>query len=142
MSVHWLLQGYKQLSEKDNWKLKQKLELMDQLGIGSKRIFLKIKKIEKLEASKLTKEQAEEILDTISIFIASTDKLIYELPQELIADYQNQGKIKISYNYLESKITMSSVSNKSEFSIADTKYLAFLKLLLKFGAGYKYRKST
>lgn len=140
--------GYYSNSKKKMWGFPKKIEVIKELGILAPRVLLKINKTRNLmehDFTKPTLEQVEDFVDIVALFIASTDKFIYDFPDDLqiecesfddfwldlVCDYKNE-KIEIRVIYKEKKKENDTLI----ISAKDEKYSEFLKSMLKIGIQY------
>lgn len=138
--------GFYKISKEKMWGFPKKIELIKNIGIIAPRVLLKINKVRNLmehEYSKPTFEQVEDFVDIVSLFIASTDKFIFDFPDRLeieneeIKDYW----IRIEPNYKLSELKIDVVNkggdnNEIKLIVGAKGYSEILQQFLKIGYEY------
>ena len=122
----------------------KKIEIIKELGILAPRVLLKLNKTRNLmehHFAKPTNEQVEDFVDIVGLFIASTDKYIYNFPDDLqIESYSPEQDfwLTIQNDYKNEKIIISisnieAPNNSISFTSRDEQYPRLLKSILNIG---------
>ncbi|MCA1967393.1 MAG: hypothetical protein ACK4M1_10335 [Flavobacterium sp.] len=135
--------GYYNISKKKFWGFPKKIEIIKELGILAPRVLLKVNKTRNLmehQYVKPTLEQVEDFVDIVALFIASTDKYIYNFPNDLQIENDSLENfwIDFSNNYKEENLTITVIHKDSEneeltINYKDSGYSELLSLILKIG---------
>ena len=134
------------VAKNNMWGFPKKIELIQKLGILAPRVLKKINTTRNLMEHQFVKpkqEMVEDFVDIVSLFLASTDKYIYELPGdcELVNEILTDFWLQMSLELTAHKLSLSVKSNNQvnftkDYKSADADYLPLLKGYLK--AGYNY----
>lgn len=138
--------GYYSISKKKMWGFPRKIEVIKELGILAPRVLLKINRTRNLmehHFAKPTLEQVEDFVDIVALFIASTDKFVYDFPDDLQIECESFDDfwldIKSDYNKGNLRLDIIHKDKKNEIlvvSIQDEKYSELLRSILKIGIQY------
>lgn len=77
----------------------EKIELITSIGVVAPRILLKINSVRNMlehEFKKATKEEAEDFLDITALFLASTDRYVYQFPDS--ASFRNGDGYQLNFH--------------------------------------------
>src|SRR6478735_10963191 len=123
--------GFYTTSNKKTWGFPKKIELIKELGIIAPRVLLKINKTRNLMEHHFAKpslEQVEDFVDIVALFIASTDKYIYNFAEDLdvhspinenfylsIKNKYKENLILININSQEEKEAVSVLSSDEKY---------------------------
>lgn len=131
--------GFYTTSNKKTWGFPKKLDLIKELGIIAPRVLLKINKTRNLMEHHFAKpnlEQVEDFVDIVALFIASTDKYIYNFADSLDVNSPINETVWLSIKnrYSENLILIDINSHDKVETIrvlsSDEKYIALLKSVL------------
>ena len=135
--------GYYNISKNKFWGFPKKIEIIKELGILAPRVLLKVNKTRNLmehQYVKPTLEQVEDFVDIVALFMASTDKYIYNFPDDLEIenDYLDSFWLKFSNNYEGENLRINVIYKNSEneeliITYKDIGYSELLNLILKIG---------
>ena len=138
--------GYYSISKKKMWGFPRKVEVIKELGILAPRVLLKINKTRNLmehHFAKPTLEQVEDFVDIVALFIASTDKFIYDFPDELQIECDSSQDFWIDFkcDYKNGCLKLDLIFKGKEneaisVSIKDDNYSEVLRSILKIGNKY------
>jgi uncharacterized protein YutE (UPF0331/DUF86 family) len=109
--------GLFEKSTKEKWNFPKKIEVLNELGIISPRILIKINKIRNLlehQYSKPDKEKVEDAVDIAILFFRSTEKYLINFPiYGVLWDEEGKCSLDLKFDYKKSKFIFIG----SEFSI-------------------------
>ncbi|HML23029.1 MAG TPA: hypothetical protein PKD09_15355 [Aggregatilinea sp.] len=102
------------LSQKKHWNFPEKIKILQNLGVIAPRILLKITRARNLMEHEYVvpaESEVEDFLDVVSLFIASTQSLIYARYEE--ADFVNSDIDEVSFLH----VCLNSQKEMMEFCV-------------------------
>lgn len=138
--------GYYEISKKKKWGFPKKIEIIKVLGIIAPRVLLKINRVRNLmehEFSNPTNEQVEDFVDIVSLFIASTDRFIYDYPEDMEIENDENVKLWIQFDadYKNNNINIKTRSKEDEneefiVNVEHENYAELLRQILRISMLY------
>lgn len=131
--------GYYSYTKKKTMSFPKKIEIIKDVGILAPRILLKINKARNLmehHYMKPTREQVEDFVDVVALFIASTDKFLYNFNNflEIRNDFKENIHLRVDINYKEENISINVSKDHEKYNFLvkseDLKYTEILKYIL------------
>jgi hypothetical protein len=140
---------YYELAKKNKWNIPKKFEIIGNLGILAPTVLRKINSVRNLmehEFISPQQEQVSDFIDIVALFLASTEKYLYDFPDDCqiendtLGDYWLDIDFKRDKNYIHVRVIFEDRSIKVEELRIDADtclYSKFLKEYLRITTSYK-----
>lgn len=139
--------GVYEKAKKDKWGVPRKIEEITEYGIIAPRVLKKINSVRNLVEHEFIKpdvEQVSDFIDIASLFLASTEKYIYDFPDDAelenhaIEDYWLRFYVNFDNNMIFIRIIHKDKDNEEiELNMKDKECIKILKEYLKNVTCYK-----